>query len=549
MKWWNIYLETFGMPTRIAQFPAGIYMQSVGGENASQTRLQAILKDIMQATAITIPDDIKLEFKEASMGGSVSFQRAIEYHDLMMIIGIQGQVLTQQSGGPGSFALGKVHELTKADYTAILRTNLEDVVVGEQVIKQLVDLNFSVEQYPRFVMMPRAKQIEDFTADEIVKFSQIGVVRENDIDILRRKIGLPSREQAAAMDAGSSAPIATKPENISGQFSRFALARKPNKYETRSDFKRIDDDMRRADETMMESLSPIVNTMKNKMIAYLPNLFTDGKLDLLKWKDLKLIGLKDFAAAYEENILNVMLNQLEASYSEVDGGALAGQKKADQVKFASIKMEDQRLPENEIAIITGWRESGNWEKLRAWRESKSKELRKLGESEAFWITDVVRDDILRETKDAIMAGVRNGADTRSISKSVGSVFEKYIERGDIANKQLASAPRLEKIVRTNVNRAFNIARKQAFVEASATGDFPAMEFSAILDDRISDICESLDGQVYPVDDPIWSTITPPLHENCRSTIVPIYKDDVPEKWATPPEQVNDIRIEFGGTKG
>jgi SPP1 gp7 family putative phage head morphogenesis protein len=307
--------------------------------------------------------------------------------------------------------------------------------------------------------------------------------------------------------------------------------------------------MRRADETMMESLSPIVNTMKNKMIAYLPNLFTDGKLDLLKWKDLKLIGLKDFAGAYEENILNVMLNQLEASYSEVDGGALAGQKKADQVKFTSIKMEDQRLPENEIAIITGWRESGNWEKLRAWRESKSKKLQKLGQSEAFWITDVIRDDILRETKDAIMAGVRNGADTRSISKSVGSVFEKYIERGDIANKQLASAPRLEKIVRTNVNRAFNIARKQAFVEASATGDFPAMGFSAILDDRISDICESLDGQVYPVDDPIWSTITPPLHENCRSTIVPVYKDDVPEKWSTVPDQINDIRIEFGGTKG
>lgn len=148
-----------------------------------------------------------------------------------------------------------------------------------------------------------------------------------------------------------------------------------------------------------------------------------------------------------------------------------------------------------------------------------------------------------------MSGVKNGADIRRITKAVGNVFEGYIERGDIANKQLAAAPRLEAIVRTNVNRAFNVARRQAFSEAAATGDFPAWEFSAILDDRTSDICESLDGKIYAADDPIWGTITPPLHYNCRSQIVPVYKTDIPSKWSNVPTGVKNIPVEFGGAGG
>jgi NAD+--asparagine ADP-ribosyltransferase len=44
---------------------------------------------------------------------------------------------------------------------------------------------------------------------------------------------------------------------------------------------------------------------------------------------------------------------------------------------------------------------------------------------------------------------------------------------------------------------------------------------SVLDTRTSDICKSLDGEVYDLDDP--KRRKPPAHPNCRSTIVPVLK--------------------------
>ena len=44
---------------------------------------------------------------------------------------------------------------------------------------------------------------------------------------------------------------------------------------------------------------------------------------------------------------------------------------------------------------------------------------------------------------------------------------------------------------------------------------PYLRYSAILDNNTSEICAPLDGIVAPVDDPIWDTIAPLNHFNCR----------------------------------
>lgn len=47
---------------------------------------------------------------------------------------------------------------------------------------------------------------------------------------------------------------------------------------------------------------------------------------------------------------------------------------------------------------------------------------------------------------------------------------------------------------------------------------PMLEFDAVMDDRTTDICRSLDGTRKPVDDPFWNTWYPPNHWGCRSTV-------------------------------
>jgi len=48
---------------------------------------------------------------------------------------------------------------------------------------------------------------------------------------------------------------------------------------------------------------------------------------------------------------------------------------------------------------------------------------------------------------------------------------------------------------------------------------PLLRYSAVLDENTSDICAPLDGIVAHVDDPIWDSITPLNHFNCRCILL------------------------------
>lgn len=48
---------------------------------------------------------------------------------------------------------------------------------------------------------------------------------------------------------------------------------------------------------------------------------------------------------------------------------------------------------------------------------------------------------------------------------------------------------------------------------------PNLRYSAIIDDVTSDICAPLDGLVAPVDDPIWNSVAPLNHFNCRCVLL------------------------------
>lgn len=50
---------------------------------------------------------------------------------------------------------------------------------------------------------------------------------------------------------------------------------------------------------------------------------------------------------------------------------------------------------------------------------------------------------------------------------------------------------------------------------------PNLEYSAVIDENTSDICEPLNGIIAPVDDPIWDTISPLNHFNCRCLIMQV----------------------------
>ena len=76
-----------------------------------------------------------------------------------------------------------------------------------------------------------------------------------------------------------------------------------------------------------------------------------------------------------------------------------------------------------------------------------------------------------------------------------------------------ASARIDTAIRTTSFEAINEARYSFFSDPALDGFVEALEYSAILDDRTTEICSQLDSQTYSIDDEVWSTFRPPNHFN------------------------------------
>lgn len=104
------------------------------------------------------------------------------------------------------------------------------------------------------------------------------------------------------------------------------------------------------------------------------------------------------------------------------------------------------------------------------------------------------------------------------------------------------------IARTESNKAFNWGRRYRFDQSKAIAGY---RYSAILDERTTEICQALHGHSWSITDPALDQHTPPNHFMCRSVIVPISKyvtwefDPPPAGWEDDlPKKERDVFSKF-----
>lgn len=163
LRFYNVFLEKYGSPTVL-----GSYVR--GTPKTQQDDLLRVLDKIQQETAIVLPDDIKVELLEAQRGGDSGYLQAIEFHDRQIAKSILGQTLTTDEGMRyGSFSLAKVHlDILRMTLEKIKR-DVEESVMQEQLIRRLVDLNFTVDRYPSFSLGTMRESDLSLLADVITK--------------------------------------------------------------------------------------------------------------------------------------------------------------------------------------------------------------------------------------------------------------------------------------------------------------------------------------------------------------------------------------------
>ena len=194
LRWWAKYLEKFGMPTVTGSYDA---MRGYGQDQ--QRELLSIVAQVHNESAVVLPSDMHLGLLETARSGGADFGELVAYLDRAMAKSILGQTLTSDSTGGGStYALGQVHLDILRFYLRKLQRDLEQGVVGEQIIRRLLAYNFPAgTACPRFSL----GQIDDgqlAAAGTLIKDLVAGQVIAPEEPWIRSYLGLPAKASVEA---------------------------------------------------------------------------------------------------------------------------------------------------------------------------------------------------------------------------------------------------------------------------------------------------------------------------------------------------------------
>mgnify|MGYP003881268029 CR=1 FL=1 len=130
-------------------------------------------------------------------------------------------------------------------------------------------------------------------------------------------------------------------------------------------------------------------------------------------------------------------------------------------------------------------------------------------------------------------------DKNLLMSELQKVLTQSFIRGDAPDKAIRHIAKTMNVSKRAAGRlvmtesAFfaNNARERAFRELGVE----EYQFIATLDTRTSEICQEMDLKVFKLSEKQVGVNWPPLHPNCRSTIVPYFEGNIRERFARNPE--------------
>lgn len=141
------------------------------------------------------------------------------------------------------------------------------------------------------------------------------------------------------------------------------------------------------------------------------------------------------------------------------------------------------------------------------------------EQKALWVTGVYDDQLVNSAQQVLLNALKTGEATSVTIDKLASVFSPYIN--STVDAEVVTPARLQTIVRTNTTEAYNVGRITAAQDPDIAEFSQGMLYTAILDNRTTEVCQNLDGLVIPLDHPMLNRLAPPNHFQCRSLLANI----------------------------
>lgn len=165
-----------------------------------------------------------------------------------------------------------------------------------------------------------------------------------------------------------------------------------------------------------------------------------------------------------------------------------------------------------------WRDAQEWfQKRRPVIRNGATQTVRDAQARAFRVAGITSVNLVTEVHQAIDDAIANGTTLDDFKKRVGA---KLAEEWGAPN-----ARRVETIFRTNVQSAYNAGRWAEMNRPAVLAVRPFWKYVAILDGRTTATCAPLNGVIAKHDDAFWESHFPPLHFNCRSTVVSLSRGE------------------------
>lgn len=521
IKFMNIYLERFGMGIVIGKYPRGM------GGNA-QDDLEKMIKNIQAKTAFKLPKDVEVAILESKTRGQASFIEAIEHcnKSISRSVLLPDKLGYTDSPG-GSYNLGENQFSLFLMMMDNQRAEIQEEVVDEQILKDLVDKNFSnVSEYPHFSFNPLTQADKIQLAERYIDAVDKGVIThtEKDEDYFRKSIDYPQRDMESpvlerpvkpAPSFGGGNPQLPAPTGEADNIAKFqkTLSRLPNKFESKIDFKKTVDELDELEDKSATQIGKDISRISEDLINSITSRKIVEEKKVKEVEKLKLKHLGDLRFTFGQMLLNSFKLGKKHGFRDV------------AAKKAGVDLQ-------QVPLLTNL---------------PPKEILAFFEAKKFRLTGAERDHILNNTKGILFNSIKSGQTNTETIFQLEEFFEKYKVEQKLPTGQKVRVEkipaRIETIIRTNTNEAYNQGRLTAFQDPLVSDIIAAYEYSAIMDGRTSEICASYDGNIYKTSDTTWDTIIPPNHHQCRSTIIPVLTDEK-FKVSSPPKV--DPALGFGG---
>jgi len=133
---------------------------------------------------------------------------------------------------------------------------------------------------------------------------------------------------------------------------------------------------------------------------------------------------------------------------------------------------------------------------------------------AFTVSRLADGDAVRHVQSMLTNAMEQGIGMNEFLQMTEGQF------ADAAGMGKGAGWYYETVYRTNTSTAYNVGRAIGFEEVPPI----ALELIGIDDDRQTETCHALTSPPFrrPYDDPVWDTMWPPFHFNCRTTVRAIY---------------------------